>query len=83
MFGVVHQVEFVVSEGHPTPLLSDKTCLKLGLLKQCYDTAHPDVSGCIPVYQIQTTEGSVNNSKAEFLNKNKDVFTGVGRFPGW
>lgn len=58
--------EFVIVNNQFEPILGLDTCIKFGLVKRL----DVDVIACLP------------EQKNEFLERNKDIFGGLGKFPG-
>ncbi|KAK3931915.1 tRNA dimethylallyltransferase [Frankliniella fusca] len=69
--GVAINVQFEVSKACRRPLLGIEACFDLNLLKRV--TRPLEVS-------LVTTDVLVQESKDEFITKNRDVFEGLGQF---
>lgn len=64
---VSHSAEFLIVDDGFEPLLGLKTCSEFGLIKRLCDVRH--------ALSIPTT-------KKEFVNQYRDLFEGLGEFPG-
>ncbi|KAE8740131.1 hypothetical protein FOCC_FOCC014367, partial [Frankliniella occidentalis] len=70
-YGVGMEIQFEVSKSVRRPLLGIEACFDLNLLKRVNQPVE---------FSLVTTDFVVQESKDEFIAKNRDVFEGLGQF---